>query len=42
MKIAVLSRNQGLYSTRRLVEAGKEREHDMTVIDYLRCNVSVS
>lgn len=35
MKIAVLSRNPRLYSTRRLVEAGRERGHEMVVID--RC-----
>ena len=32
MKIAVLSRNPRLYSTRRLVEAGIERGHEMVVI----------
>lgn len=28
MKIAVLSRNPRLYSTRRLVEAGQQRGHE--------------
>ncbi|MEL7512530.1 MAG: 30S ribosomal protein S6--L-glutamate ligase, partial [Cyanobacteria bacterium J06554_3] len=37
MKIAILSRNSSLYSTRRLVEASETRGHDVDVIDYLRC-----
>lgn len=40
MRIAVLSRNAGLYSTSRLVEAAQERGHDPLVIDHLRCSVS--
>jgi len=36
MKIAVLSRNANLYSTRRLVEAARERGHEVRVIDTLR------
>lgn len=37
MKIAVLSRNPELYSTKRIVEAGKLRGHEMLVIDHLKC-----
>ncbi|EGG93522.1 Ribosomal protein S6 glutaminyl transferase [gamma proteobacterium IMCC1989] len=37
MKIAILSRNAKLYSTKRLIEAGQERGHEMRVIDHLRC-----
>src|SRR5690606_2741103 len=37
MKIAILSRNRRLYSTRRLVEAGVKRGHEMHVIDILKC-----
>ncbi len=37
MKIAVLSRNADLYSTKRIVEAGKVRGHEMLVIDHLKC-----
>jgi len=37
MKIAVLSRNGNLYSTKRLVEASKERGHEVEVVDYLKC-----
>lgn len=37
MKIAVLSRNRTLYSTRRLVEAGQKRGHEMDVLNHTRC-----
>ena len=37
MKIAVLSRNEKLYSTKRLVEAAKGRGHEAEVIDFLMC-----
>ncbi len=37
MKILVLSRNPKLYSTRRLVEAGQERGHEIRVANTLRC-----
>ena len=33
MKIAILSRNRHLYSTRRLVEEGINRGHEVHVID---------
>jgi ribosomal protein S6--L-glutamate ligase len=39
MNIAVLSRNHDLYSTKRLIEAGKERGHHMEVVDHLKCNI---
>lgn len=39
MKIVVLSRNSNLYSTSRLVEAGKEAGHDMRVLDHLKCDI---
>ncbi|NAT33706.1 30S ribosomal protein S6--L-glutamate ligase, partial [Pseudomonas syringae pv. actinidiae] len=42
MKIAVLSRNPRLYSTRRLVEAGIERGHEMVVIDTLRAYMNIA
>lgn len=41
MKIAILSRNPRLYSTRRLVEAGEAMGHEMHVIDTLRCYMSM-
>src|SRR5579863_6023734 len=37
MKIAVLSRSPRSYSTSRLVEAGKQKGHDMLVLDHLQC-----
>lgn len=42
MKIAILSRNRRLYSTRRLVEAGTERGHEMHVIDILKCYMDIT
>lgn len=39
MKIAVLSRNPKLYSTKRLVEAIKQRGHEARVIDHLNCDI---
>jgi len=42
MKIAVLSRNKNLYSTRRLVEAAEARGHDVEVIDTLRCYMNIT
>lgn len=41
MKIAILSRNAGLYSTRRLIEAAKSRGHGVRVIDVLRCYMNI-
>ena len=37
MKIAIRSRNSKLYSTRRLVEAARERGHRVRLLDPLRC-----
>ena len=37
MKIALLSRNPNLYSTRRLVGAGEKRGHEILVLDHLKC-----
>ena len=42
MKIAILSRNPKLYSTRRLVEAAKERGHTPVVVDTLRCYMNMA
>ena len=42
MKIGVLSRNPRLYSTSRLVEAGKARGHEIRVIDTLRCYMNMA
>ncbi|HHO41932.1 MAG TPA: 30S ribosomal protein S6--L-glutamate ligase [Epsilonproteobacteria bacterium] len=42
MKIAVLSRNKNLYSTKRIVEAAEARGHEVRVIDHLRCYMNIS
>lgn len=39
MKIAVLSRNRELYSTKRLVKAIEQRGHESQVIDHLKCDL---
>ncbi|MHA7111274.1 30S ribosomal protein S6--L-glutamate ligase [Sunxiuqinia elliptica] len=41
MKIVVLSRNPNLYSTQRLMEAGKQRGHEMLVIDHSKCDLVI-
>src|SRR5687767_1577511 len=42
MKLAILSRNSKLYSTRRLVEAARERGHSVRVLDPLRCYMRIA
>ena len=42
MKIAILSRDGNLYSTRRLKEAAREKGHEVRVIDYLRCYMDIT
>jgi ribosomal protein S6--L-glutamate ligase len=42
MKIAVLSRNRKLYSTKRLIEAAENRGHEVRVIDVLRCYMNIT
>jgi len=42
MKIAILSRNRNLYSTRRLVEACQARDHEVEVLDVLRCYMNIT
>ena len=42
MKIAILSRNTRLYSTKRLVEAARVRGHVVRVFDPLRCYVRIA
>ena len=41
MKIVILSRNSSLYSTRRLVEAAREKGHEAVVIDHLKCVIEL-
>ncbi len=42
MKIAILSRNKNLYSTRLLVEAATAAGHEVQVIDVLRCYMNIT
>ncbi|TYP73683.1 30S ribosomal protein S6--L-glutamate ligase [Aquimarina intermedia] len=41
MKIVILSQNPKLYSTKRLVEAGEKKGHEMVVIDHSQCNLVI-
>jgi len=42
VKIAILSRNPNLYSTSRLREAAEARDHEVKIIDYLRCYMNIT
>jgi len=42
MKIAILSRNRKLYSTRRLIEACEQRGHEPMVLDALRTYMDIA
>lgn len=42
MKIAILSRSQKIYSTRRLMEAAQQRGHEVHVINPLRCYMNIT
>ena len=41
MKIVILSANPNLYSTNRLIEAGKEREHEVIVVNHTKCDLII-
>ena len=41
MNIVILSRNENLYSTKRLVEEGESRGHDVEIIDPLKCDIII-
>ncbi|MFK7925481.1 MAG: 30S ribosomal protein S6--L-glutamate ligase [Bacteroidia bacterium] len=41
MNIVILSANPKLYSTRRLVEAGEKRGHNMRVVNHTKCNIII-
>ena len=41
MNIKILSRNSNLYSTQRLIEAAKKRNHKVEVIDPLKCDLII-
>ena len=42
MKLAILSRNSKLYSTRRLVESARDHGHSVRVLDPLRCYMRIA
>lgn len=42
MKIGILSRGPHLYSTKRLLEAAKNRDHDVQIIDTLKCYMNIA
>ncbi len=42
MRIAIMSRNKRLYSTRRLVEECKKRGHSVQVLDFLHCYMNIT
>jgi len=41
MKFVILSQNSNLYSTKRLMEAGIAKGHDMVVIDHSKCDLVI-
>lgn len=41
MKIAILSREPRSYSTKRLIDAAKERGHDAVCVDYTKCYMEI-
>ncbi len=41
MRVYILSRNENLYSTKRLVEAAKQRGWEVRVIDFLKCSIEI-
>jgi len=42
MRIAILSRNPSLYSTRRLVKACEQRDHTVDVLNTLKCYMDIA
>jgi ribosomal protein S6--L-glutamate ligase len=42
MKIGVLSTNRNLYSTKRLVDAGRDRGHEVLVINHKQCYMNIT
>ena len=41
MKIGILSANQNLYSTKRLIEAGEKKGHEMVVVNHTKCDLVI-
>jgi len=42
MRIAILSQNSESYSTKRLIEAAEQRGHEASVVDYMRCYMTIA
>ena len=42
MKIAILSTEPNIYSTKKLLEAGEKNGHEVHIIDYLRCYMNIT
>ena len=42
MRIGILSRSKNIYSTKRLVEAARERGHNVDVVDVLKCYMNIT
>ena len=42
MNLVILSTNPKLYSTRRLAEAAREREHDVRILNHKRCYMNIT
>ena len=41
MKLVILSANPNLYSTKRLVEVGEKKGHEMIVVDHTKCDLVI-
>ncbi len=41
MKIVVLSANPNLYSTKRIIEAGTKKGHEMVVVNHTKCDLVI-
>ncbi|WP_372775840.1 30S ribosomal protein S6--L-glutamate ligase [Mangrovibacterium sp.] len=41
MRIVILSRDHNLYSTKRLVEAGEKKGHEMLIVDHSKCDLVI-
>ncbi len=41
MKLVILSANPNLYSTKRLVEVGEKKGHEMMVVDHTKCDLVI-
>jgi ribosomal protein S6--L-glutamate ligase len=41
MRIVILSQNPNLYSTKRLIEAGTDKGHEMQIVDHSKCDLVI-